>query len=70
MINKEVLNGIKYNGTLLDIIVKRKGDWIGHIIRRKGIQKSVFEGTVEMEVRRVGKRLRRRARHGSQQNTV
>lgn len=38
---------MKENRTLFDVIKKRKGDWIRHIIRGKGILTAVLEGTVE-----------------------
>lgn len=55
MSNEEVLSRIKENRTLLDVslITKRKGAWVGHIIREKGIIILLLEGTVE-EVGRYG----------------
>lgn len=44
--NEEVLNGIEGNTALWDKIINRKGDWLGHIIRRKGMLTTVVMGTV------------------------
>lgn len=46
------MNKIKENRPLLNIIIKRKGVWIGNIIR--GILTNVFESTIE-EGRRIGR---------------
>lgn len=56
MNNEEVLNKIQEKSTLQDIIMKRKGDWIGHSIRGKGILTT--ECTVEGERRRGRKILK------------
>lgn len=38
--DEKVLNRINENITHLNVTVKRKADWIGHITRGKGILKS------------------------------
>lgn len=53
--NEKFLNKIKET-ILLAIILKRKGDWIRHIIRGKGIFTTVLEGIVEEE-KRYGRKI-------------
>lgn len=63
MSNKDFLNRIKENRTVMDIIIKQKGNWLGHIIiiiiitRGNGILTTVHEGTVKGERRRKRKTL-------------
>ena len=54
----EVLDLIREERNLVDTILKRKKNWIGHIIRREGLLKTVTEGRME------GKRGRGRPRIG------
>lgn len=49
---KEVLNKIKENKTLLDTVLKNKGDWIGRIIGGNGLPTAVLEDTFDGERRR------------------
>jgi hypothetical protein len=44
--------------SLVETIVKRKKNWIGHVVRGVGLLKDVLEGIIE------GKRPRGRARMG------
>lgn len=54
--NEEALTKVKEKGTLLTIMLKRKGNWMGHVTREKGILITVLEGTTD-ERRKLSKRL-------------
>jgi len=56
--NEEILNMIGEKRSMVETIVKRKKNWIGHIIRGDGLLKDVIEGRME------GKPVRRRKRIG------
>jgi hypothetical protein len=56
--NEEVLDSINERRSLLSTIIKRKKNWIGHILRGDGLMKTVIEG------RFVGNRKRGRPRKG------
>ena len=45
--NYEVLNKAKCKRSLLNIIMKRKLQYFGHIIRKSSLQKLLLEGKVE-----------------------
>ena len=45
--NEEVLRGVKDERNILHTIKRRKGDWIGHILRRDCLLKHVIEGKIE-----------------------
>ena len=56
--NEQVLREVKEERSLLENVVKRKKNWIGHIVRGEGLLKHVMEGRME------GKRGRGRPRLG------
>ena len=56
--NEEVLREVNEKRCIVDIIVKRKKNWIGHVVRGEGLLKWVLEGRME------GKRKRGRPRIG------
>ena len=58
--NEEVLLQVNEQRNILHEIRKRKANWIGHILRRKGLIRQVIEGKIkgEMEMTR-----RRGTRH-------
>lgn len=56
--NEEVLNAVREERSILETIVKRKKNWLGHILRGDGLLKDVIEGRME------GKRPRGRRRMG------
>jgi hypothetical protein len=56
--NQEVLNQVGENRSLVDTIMRRKKNWIGHVLRGEGLLRDVIEG------RMVGKRPRGRRRVG------
>jgi hypothetical protein len=56
--NEEVLKSVGENRCLVESIVKRKKNWIGHVVRGDGLLKTVLEGRME------GKRPRGRPRMG------
>jgi hypothetical protein len=52
--NEEVLLRVSEQRNILHEIIKRKGNWIGHILRRNCFLTQVIEGKIkgEMEVTR------------------
>ena len=56
--NEEVMARVGETRQLVDIIARRKKNWIGHILRGEGMLKEVIEG------RMLGKRPRGRKRIG------
>jgi len=56
--NEEVLHLVQEKGSLMDVIWRRKKNWIGHILRGESLLKEVIEG------RMIGKRPRGRKRLG------
>ena len=60
--NEDVLLRVNEQRNILQEIRKRKGNWIGHILRRNCLLKQVIEGKIkgEMEVaRRRGRRCKK-----------
>lgn len=55
--NKMVLNRIKETITLLKIIIKRKGEWVEHLLEEKEYVRTVIEATREEKIKRGRKRL-------------
>jgi len=56
--DEEVLNVVAEKRKLVDTVVRRKKNWIGHILRGDGLLRDVIEGRIE------GKRPRARPRIG------
>jgi hypothetical protein len=59
--SEEVLRRIKEDRNILEIIKRRKANWIGHIVRRKCLLKHVIGGEIEGRIevtRRYGRRHR------------
>ena len=56
--NEEVLRRVGEKRSMVETIVRRKKNWIGHIMRGDGLMKEVLEGKME------GKRGRGRKRIG------
>jgi len=56
--NEEVLKEVGEDRKLVELIVRRKKNWIGHIVRGNGLLKKVIEGRMQ------GKRPRGRPRMG------
>ena len=56
--NEEVLELVGEKRKMVDVIIERKKNWIGHILRSNGLMKEVMEGRME------GKRPRGRMRFG------
>src|SRR6218665_2553172 len=52
--NEEVLKMVQEERSLVDVIWRRKKNWIGHILRGESLLREVMEG------RMIGKRLRGR----------
>ena len=53
--NEQVLDRIGEKRTLLNNILRRKANWIGHILRRNCLLHDAIEGQM-MEVKGVGRR--------------
>jgi hypothetical protein len=59
--NEEVvLHRVKEERNSLDIIKKRKANWIGHMLHRNCLLKHVIEGKIKERVEVTGRRGRRR----------
>ena len=56
--NKKVQKRVKERRSLIETIIKRKQNWIGHVLRGCGMLKEIIEGRFE------GKRSRGRKRIG------
>jgi len=48
--NEEMLLRVNEQRNILHEIRKRKANWIGHILRRNGLLKQVFEGKIKQEM--------------------
>ena len=48
--NEEVLLRVKEQRNILHEIIKRKADWIGHILRRNCLLQRVIEGKIKGEI--------------------
>jgi hypothetical protein len=58
--NEEVLQRVKKYINILHTIKRRKGIWIGHILRVKCLLKYVIKGKIEGRIDVTGRRGRRR----------
>ena len=45
--NKDVLKRVKERRSLIETIVRRKKNWIGHVLRGCGMLKEIIEGRFE-----------------------
>jgi len=58
--NEEVLLGVNEQRNILHEIIKRKANWIGHILRRNCLLQRVIEGKIKMGIEVTGRRRIRR----------
>jgi len=58
--NEEVLLRVNEQRNILHQIIKRKANWIGHILRRNCLLQQVIEGKIKGEIEVTGRRGRRR----------
>jgi hypothetical protein len=58
--NEEVLLRVSEQRNILHEIRKRKGNWIGHILRRNCLLKEVIEGKIK-GAKRIDKKTRKKA---------
>ena len=58
--NEEVLLTVKEQRNILHEIIKRKANWIGHILRRNCLLKRVIERKIKGGIEVTGRRGRRR----------
>ena len=56
--NNEVLRRVGEKCSMVNLVVNRKKNWIGHVLRREGLMREVIVG------RMMGKRTRGRKRNG------
>jgi hypothetical protein len=57
--NEEVLHRVKEERTILHKIIRRKANWIGHILRRNCLLKHVIKGKLEVRIEMTRRRGRR-----------
>jgi len=57
--NEEVLLRVKEQRNILHEIIKRKANWIGHILRRNCLLHRVIEGKIKGGIEVTGRRGRR-----------
>jgi hypothetical protein len=60
--NEEVLLRVKEQSNILHEISKRKGNWIGHILRRNWLLRQVIEGKIKGRIEVTERRGRRRSK--------
>ena len=60
MRNEEVLLRVKEQRNILHEIIKRKANWIGHILRRNCLLRWVIEGKIKVGIEVTRRRGRRR----------
>ena len=53
--NEQVLQDVGEERSMVQTVVKRKKNWIGHVLRGEGMMKDVMEGRIEGK-RCVGRR--------------
>jgi hypothetical protein len=58
--NEEVLHRVKKDSNIIPTIKRRKGSWIGHILRRYCLLKHMIEGKLEGRIGMSRRRGRRR----------
>ena len=58
--NEDVLLRVNEQRNILHEIIKRKANWIGHMLRRNCLLKQVIEGKIEVEMEVTRRRGRRR----------
>jgi len=59
-VKNEVLQRVKDERNVLQVIQRRKTNWIGHYLRRNCLLKHAMEGKIEGSIEVTGKRGRRR----------
>ena len=52
----EILHRVKEEKKILHTVKRKKGNWIGHVLRRNCLVKHVVEGNTEVTGRRGGRR--------------
>jgi len=57
-VRNEVLHGVKGEWNILHTVERRKGNWIGYILRGNCVLKHVIEGKIEGRIDVTGKRGR------------
>jgi hypothetical protein len=57
--NEEVLQRVEGKWSIIQIIKRRKANWIGHILLTNCLLKRVIEGKVEGRIKVTGRRSKR-----------
>ena len=60
MKNEKVLLRVNEQRNILHEIIKRKANWIGHILRRKFLLTQVIEGKIKGQIEVTRRQVRRR----------
>ena len=58
--NEEVLLRVNEQRNILHEIIKRKANWIGHILRRNWLLKQIIEGKIKGQIEATRRQGRRR----------
>ena len=73
-VRNEVLLLVKEQRNILHEILRRKANWVGHILRRNCLLHRVIEGKIKVGIEVTGKRGRRRRNllddHKERDNTL
>jgi len=73
-VRNEVLLLVKEQRNILHEIIRRKANWVGHILRRNCLLQRVIEGKIKVGIEVTGKRGRRRRNllddHKERDNTL
>ena len=56
--NEGILPRVKEERNILEILNRKKSNWIGHILRRNCLLKHVIEGKIEGKIEVTGRRER------------
>ena len=62
--NEQVLHDVEEERSMWETIVKRKKNWIGHVLRGDGMMKHMIEGGIKGKIVRKGKREIGKPRQG------
>jgi hypothetical protein len=60
--NEEILLRVKEQRNILHAILKRKVNWIGHILRRNCLLQRVTKGKIQKGIEVIGRQGRRRSK--------
>jgi hypothetical protein len=58
--NEDSVQGVDWERNILQRMNKRKGNWVGHILRRNRLRRHITEGKIEGRIEVMGGRRRRK----------